>query len=432
MEHSRLVRLYGVGLTALVGLMVLHAPLTVWLSTVAPSYTPLIKSWKELLMLPLAVFAVVLVSRAGLWRELARDWLVRLIVAYALLHLVVAALLPRDTWAMLAGLAIDLRYVLLFVLIYILMRLTPGWRRWLVYVTSAGAALVAVFAVVQTLLPRDFLTHLGYSKATIAPYLTVDENQDFVRFSSTLRGPNPLGAYMTIVLASVAALLGYGKLALRRRAVLLATGLLVAASLVALWVSHSRSAWLGAVIAVVIVLSVALRRLLTRRVFMVVGALLVLGVGGLIALRHTSFVSTVFFHESPTTGAHISSNEGHVTSLEIGLMQTLTQPFGVGIGSTGSAALYGTTPGGIIIENQYLFVAHEAGWLGLALFVMIYIILMRRLWRLRADWLGLGVFASGIGLAVVGLLLPVWVDDTVALVWWALAAVVLGYNHDDR
>jgi hypothetical protein len=77
-----------------------------------------------------------------------------------------------------------------------------------------------------------------------------------------------------------------------------------------------------------------------------------------------------------------------------------------------------------------LFIAHEAGWLGLLLFIAIFGLVMVRLWHARADWLALGVFASGIGLALIGLLLPVWVDDTVAIVWWALAAVAIGYRHE--
>ena len=77
----------------------------------------------------------------------------------------------------------------------------------------------------------------------------------------------------------------------------------------------------------------------------------------------------------------------------------------------------------IIIENQYLFTAHELGWLGLIIFLFIFGLIMKRLWKLRSDWLALGVFASGLCLAVIGLLLPVWVDDTVAIIWWGLAAI---------
>ena len=34
--------------------------------------------------------------------------------------------------------------------------------------------------------------------------------------------------------------------------------------------------------------------------------------------------------------------------------------------------------------------------------------ILKRLWLVRKDWLALGVLASGIGLAMIGLLLPVW------------------------
>ena len=106
-----------------------------------------------------------------------------------------------------------------------------------------------------------------------------------------------------------------------------------------------------------------------------------------------------------------------------GTAKMLASPLGSGVGSTGSASLYGDAP--VIIENQYLFTAHEVGWLGLGLFVVIFTIIMIRLWKLRQSWKALAVFASGAGLTVIGLLLPVWVDDTVSIIWWGLAAVVL-------
>ncbi|HRQ98131.1 MAG TPA: hypothetical protein PK265_02290, partial [Candidatus Saccharibacteria bacterium] len=83
----------------------------------------------------------------------------------------------------------------------------------------------------------------------------------------------------------------------------------------------------------------------------------------------------------------------------------------------------------LIIENQYLFIAHEVGWLGLILFVSIYVAVLMKLWDRRKNYLALGVFASGIGLALIGLLLPVWVDDTTAIIWWGLAAIALGMRE---
>ena len=426
MKLAWLTSVYAVILLIIFGGIVVHAPLTVWLGTVFPDYSPLIKSWKEILMIPAALLAGVLVTRQGLWRELSRDWLFRLIVAYALLHIVLAIILPQDTLAQLAGFAIDLRYVLFFGLVYVLIRLAPQWRKQIVYVGAIGAVIVVGFATLQLFLPKDTLSYIGYSKQTIAPYLTVDENPDFIRYSSTLRGPNPLGAYAGIVLGMITALLVRRKLPLERKKVLWATVAITACSLVAAWINYSRSALVAAIVTVLIVLGVTMLRRMSRRAWLAVGVVFVILAGSLAAAWESNFVSNVILHENPTTGAEVSSNDGHVESLIFGVGRLVAQPFGAGIGSTGSASLYDDDEGGVIIENQYLYIAHETGWLGLALFVAIFGLIMVRLWRARDDWLALGAFASGVGMALIGLLLPVWADDTVAIVWWALTATALG------
>lgn len=430
MKLARLTSLYAVLLLVIFGGIVVHAPLTVWLGTVWPEYVPLIKSWKELLMIIAAALALMIVTRQKLCRGLARDWLFRLIVAYAMLHILLAIFLPRDTWAMLAGLAIDLRYILFFGLVYILIHAAPQWRKQIVYIGAIGAAVVVGFATLQLFLPKDTLSYIGYSKETIAPYLTVDENPDYIRYGSTLRGPNPLGAYGAVVLGVLTALLVRRKLQLQRKTVLWVTLALGACSATALWVSYSRSALAAAIVTVLVVLAVTVGRQLSRRTWIVTSAICFALLGGLVAARETSFVTNVIFHENPTTGASVNSNEGHVESLVFGLERMVMQPFGAGIGSTGSASLYDNEAGGTIIENQYLYIAHEVGWLGLGLFVLIFIMIMYRLWRVRTDWLALGTFASGVGLALIGLLLPVWADDTVALIWWALAATALGGDDE--
>jgi hypothetical protein len=57
--------------------------------------------------------------------------------------------------------------------------------------------------------------------------------------------------------------------------------------------------------------------------------------------------------------------------------------------------------------------------------------LVVKLMETANDWLALGVFASGIGLAIVGIFLPVWTDDTVSIIWWGLAALALFPNNKD-
>jgi hypothetical protein len=201
-------------------------------------------------------------------------------------------------------------------------------------------------------------------------------------------------------------------------------GVLTVGGIVALWASYSRSALIAAGAGIVIVLVATVGRKLSRRTWVIGSVVTVALVGGLLLERGNSFISNVVLHDNPGGNSAVDSNQGHIESLQDGMRRLGQQPLGGGIGSTGSASLYGHSP--LIIENQYLLTAHEAGWLGLVLFGLIFVGVLRRLWARRQDYLSLGVFASGIGLALIGLLLPVWVDDTVAIIWWGLAAIVLG------
>lgn len=401
--------------------VVVHAPLTVWLGTVWPAGSDYVKAWKEVLMAVALVAVVLAANRRGKVRELLRDRLVQLALAYAVVHFAVAVLLWNGVEQVQAGLLIDLRFVLYFVVLYMLLRLEPGYGKWLVRAYAAGAVVVLGFAVLQaTVLPRDVLAGLGYSKATIAPYLLVDDNPALVRINSTLRGPNPLGAYAVVVLGLATAVSMMRLLSGREKVTLAFVGFAAALTLVA---SYSRSSLLAAGVAVAVAGLVPLGGKLRRQMVVWGGVLLIVTGAVLWAARDSYFVSNVVMHNNPTTGADIDSNQGHVDSLNEGTARVLAQPLGAGVGSTGSASLLGDKP--LIIENQYLFIAHEVGWLGLAIYVWLYVEVMLRLWKQRGKVLALGTFAGGVGLALVGVLLPVWVDDTVSVLWWGLAAVAI-------
>lgn len=410
-------------LLVIFGAIVVHAPLTVWLGTVFPEADLVIKAWKELLMLPAAGLALALLHRHNRWDILRSPWIL-LAAAYTVVHIVLIPVFFTGLEATVAGLMIDLRYIAFFALVFVAAQLYPQLRRTFLYVFVAGALLVGTFALAQVLLlPPDFLVALGYGPTTIQPFLTIDENSDYIRISSTMRGPNPLGAYAVIVLALLAAYMWRVKRAIRPSAAVLA-GVLAIGSAVALWFSYSRSALVAAVVAVGVVFLLTLGRKLPRWLW-IAGFVLAFALGGaLFVARDTSFVQNVILHENQGTGGSISSNEGHLDSLVDGTERKISQPLGAGIGSTGSASLF--TEETVIIENQYLFVAHEVGWLGVVLFVVLFVRILIQTYKQRRDWLSLGVFASGIGLALIGILLPVWVDDTVSIIWWGLAALAIG------
>lgn len=427
MKVSRPQNIYIVILMVIFGGIVLHAPLSVGLGVLFPDYSLLIKSWKEILMIIAAIMAVSIVTRRHLWRELLNDWIIRLISAFAVLHMVLIPFLYQGAASVAAGLAIDLRFLLFFGLMYVAMKVLPRYRARMVQIGIVGAFIVVCFATLQLFLPPDILSYIGYSRDTIMPYLTIDKNPNYIRVNSTLRGPNPMGAYAGMVLGLLTAALLKGRLQMRDRKTYILTGILATCSIIALWISYSRSALVAGVATVLVVLAAVAIQRMSRRAWIAGFVIVFAFAGSVVASMGSPFVSNILLHENPDGGSVISSNDDHVKSLESGLRELVTQPLGAGIGSTGSASLFSDNH--TVIENQYLFVAHEAGWLGLLLFVALYALILLKLWRRRSDWLSLGVFASGIGLGIIGLLLPVWADDTVSIVWWGLAAIALGGNY---
>lgn len=414
-------------LLVIFGGIVLHAPLSVGLSTLWPHYSLIIKSWKEILMGVALVLALVAITKRKAWAQFNTP-LFWCIGGFAALNLLLVPVFYAGFNQTVSGLFIDLRYLLFFVLVYVALRLYPQLYRLFLKVFIAGAAVVIGFAILQvTVLPHDVLKYIGYGKTTIEPYLTVDQNINYVRINSTLRGPNPLGAYAVIVLTMMLALWLKGPKKLTK-AQLWIVGILGVGSIIALWASYSRSAGLALVVSVAALILVIFGRRINKTVWIALGIVALALLGSLVAFRHTTFVSQVLLHTDPNEGNNVNSDNGHVESVVDSSTRMLHQPLGGGIGSTGSASLLGNSP--IIIENQYLFIAHESGWLGLILFVIIYYLVLKQLWRKRSHWFELGVFASGLGLAFIGLLLPVWADETVAIIWWGLAAVALGVKRD--
>ncbi|MFZ2544750.1 MAG: hypothetical protein WAW80_02140 [Candidatus Saccharimonadales bacterium] len=430
---SRLLERILVGLLLVVaGGVVVHAPLTVWLGTMWPAHELIIKSWKELLMgLALIILFVITVQQKKL-DEFLSDRLIQLCLVYTGLHLVLISLFNPSAngglQAAEAGLLIDLRFILYFVLVYGTIKLYPRYRRLFITVFLSGAVVVIGFAILQLLvLPKDILTHIGYSSTTIYPYLTVDGNSTFIRINSTLRGPNPLGAYAVIVVGLLTAAAVRWKLG--RRGWWLASGAALATGLV-LGASYSRSSVIGAIATIIVIIIISVTSKIRKQLLVSLGVVAIVVALVVTMFRDTHLVKNIVLHDNPSTGTVIDSNAGHAMSLIDGTNRVLQQPFGAGVGSTGSASLLGNEP--LIIENNYLLVAHETGWLGLLLFGWLFVEVLRRLWERRKSALALGVFGSGIGLAIIGLLLPVWTDDTVSIVWWGLAAIAIAAPIDGK
>lgn len=389
------------------------------------------KSWKEILLGIASLLTLGALIRTKHWSILKKPF-VYVSGAYAALHVIYIICYSNGLLPSVSGLLIDLRYVLYLVLAYIAICLYPQYRRLMFVSAGLGAVAVLGFALIQLILPADFLSVFGYSSTTISPYLTVDLNDNFVRLQSWLRGPNPLGAYGLIVFALSGAYIlhAWAHNIKRDRRYVYSAVALSFVSLCAIWFSYSRSALGGAVIVGIgLALYYGYVRIGKRSIaYSSVGVAILMVLAGLVYVSPIG--SIVISHEDPLEGNTVNSNDGHALSLQEGVLRFIREPLGFGVGSTGSASLLSDKP--YIVENQYLYIAHETGWLGLLLFMLLFWFVMRELWRHKDGWLSAGLFAAGIGLAAIGILLPVWADDTIALIWWGLAGVALAKGYTKK
>ena len=416
------------GLLALLcALVPFHAFLTVWAGSSFGHYTAW-RLWAEVLLTPLVVVAI-----AALWRDkklfaaLRASQVSRYLLAYVIVQLIIGA------WALAAhhvtktaladGLVLNLRLPAFFFASQVLASrstwLQAHWQK----IVLVPAAVVVLFGLLQVfVLPNNFLQHFGYGPNTILPYETVDQKLAYIRAQSTLRGPNPLGAYLVIVVAALA--VGFAKRSQLRTKTLLGFGVVGTFALLAY--TYSRSAYLGAGAAGVAVGWWSVKSAWVRRVALMCGAALAVIAGGsFLWLRHNDRFENTFFHTDRQSRSVESSNQARGSALEQGLRDVVREPFGEGPGTAGPASAHNTGHPARIAENYYLQIGQESGWLGLGLFAAINIVIARQLWERRTGALPLVLLASLVGITIINMLSHAWTDDTLAILWWSLAGSAL-------
>jgi len=406
-------------------LMPFHAFLTVWGSSLVGHYTAL-RLWKEAILVICVLGAVYLILADHKIRShtLSRR-LVWLILAYMALNLAWAllSLIQHDTAAKAIGygLIINLRFLAFFLVTWAvalrMARLRSHWQ-WMVYWPAMG---VIFFGLLQIFLPHDFLRHFGYGSSTIPAYETINHNIHYIRITSTLRGANPLGAYLLIPISLLVVLL------LNKGRTWLQAGLLAVGTIV-LFFSFSRSAWIGAVIAVAVILGLTkLPKQSQKLVLIGFGCLAIIAAGLTLAFRNNNHFENFVFHTQTESTIKVSSNQGHLTALKNGLNDIKHEPLGSGPGTAGPASAYNNHPARIS-ENYFIQIGQETGVIGMLLFLLINIGVAVLLYIRRDDPLALSLLASLIGLTFINLLSHAWADDTLAYVWWGLAGIAMAPN----
>lgn len=414
-------------------LVPLHAFLTIWASMLVGHYT-LLRLWDDAALLILvAICSVWIAKEADLRKWFAGSLLVRLIFAYAGLTILLGfvSLVKGDVTpkAVAYGVLVNLQFLAWFLAVLLTAQRSPWLRRNWLKLVLIPAAIVVVFAALQyTVLPHNFLTHFGYNAATnIAPIETINHDSHYIRVQSTLRGANPLGAYLVVVLSALGVMYVRGK-----RKIL--CGIFGLVALFALYASGSRSAWIGSLLSLGVIAWFQLKTRRSQIIFGGIGMAAVLfAAGGYLLFRNNSGVQNAVLHTQAHSSVSVSSNDAHASALRSGVKDVLHQPFGDGPGTAGPASVYNAPHQSRIAENYYVQIAQETGWLGLALFLGIVVLVAMELYaQVGASRLALIALASLVGLSFVNLLSHAWVDNTLAYLWWGLAGIALARPRPKR
>jgi len=410
---------------AIIALVPFQGFLTVFGASLGANYT-LLRMWNDIALVILFGICLFWFIRDSALRGRLKDSYIALAVAvFAIVQVCFMlrglALGTVGGSAALLGLALNIRGPM-FLLCCIVLVKYSSWpiRRWLR--TAFGSAIiVAAFAVLQfTVLPKDFLTHFGYASATILPYETINSNESYLRFASTTRGVNPLGAYMAIMIPLLVALW----VKLRPK---ITWSIVVALMFGAMAVSFSRSAWIGCAVSLMYILAL---RLKTRKNWLWAGGIataiaIILGFS-FAALSNSKMVQNVLLHTESNSNIAEDSNDVRYSALRSTLHEVTHEPLGRGVGSAGPASVHNTKAKPRMAENYFLQITQETGWFGLfAYLAMLYVVGMQ-LWKLRDQKLAVGLFAAFIGVVVINMLSYAWTDDTLAFTWYGLAGLVLG------
>lgn len=428
--REKLVKIPYYGSITFLIYMPFHIFLSQWLST----FTGGLNVWKgakDLIAFGLALLTVLLV-----WLYVKKipnvfKVLVGISVSYGILHLLIYVI-NKNTSLQIAGLATayNSRLFAYAVIGYggYLLRPTAYDLKKIAKIIVGVSTLVCLLGLVQYLLPSDVLTHFGYSVERGAkPYFYIDNKPDLVRIMSTIREPNSLAAYLILpILLLVAA---FKKLPQAKG---LLSGLIMLHALI-LALTFSRSAALGMVTALATYL-IHVNRAILRRfnikyvALMIVALGLMLGAG--YVLRDQYFVQNVIFHSDENTIAEQSSNDKHLAYAVNGVRAIIKRPLGHGPGTAGPVSMQNES-GGFVTENYFLQIGYEVGIFGLMLFIAVYGWIALLLWRIQKPLAG-ALLGSMAGLTIASLFLHTWANEAVALQWWLMTGLSIGYYATER
>ncbi|HJQ09249.1 MAG TPA: O-antigen ligase family protein [Candidatus Saccharimonadales bacterium] len=407
--------------------LLIYMPFHIFLAQSVSLATGGLEVWKiakdvVLGLLTLFTICLVVIDKKG---NRLFYWLLGIGVAYFAIHALLWAVYPDlHQKSAILGIIYNTRLPALLILGYGAALLYPKFVFSSIFKVVLGVSTVVAFlGVLQYFLPKDILTYVGYGlERGTRPAFFIDDNPALPRVMSTIREPNALGAYLILPFA---ALLAIG-LRLRDNARRLLIGGMWLLHGLALLLTFSRSAWLGAALAVALVLwwqyKARIMPLCKRWWPLLVATILLFTVVAF-TQRNNEFVKSYVTHSTPEAVEDLDSNDLHWLLVREGIEGAIARPLGHGPGTAGIVSIQNGN-GGFLTENYYVQIGYEVGIIGLALLVAVSVVVYKALHG-RHDYVGAVLLAGFWAYVLTNMLLHTWSSEAVATQWWLLASLAV-------
>lgn len=423
-----------VGLILLFAVSAISPLLTVLLSH-AIGYGYVVRAAKDLFLLLLMVpFVYLLIKDPAFLRYMFNSIVNRLIVLFGLSLILISLLSGVRNWFVTVfGFAIDLRFLIVFILAQTLGYYNLISLKLIEKIMIAVLVAVVLFGLLQIyVLPTGFMQWLGYKTgATIPPKFTIDGQATVMRIASTLRGPNELGAILITPILLLVLIIKDQIRNLQKRSWLILTLPFLGAACLVMFYSHSRSAWLGLVVAAMTVIFVKIPKKYYKMV--IIGSAVAFSALFLLTYigRSSSVVENYLLHDKAGVGPSSTSNNERLEAWKTSISAIAKRPLiGCGVGCSGPASVHANNPH--INENFFLQIGQEAGIISLLIFLAILYFLLKDLITSSSSRLELIFMASLLGYIAANMLLHVWADDSLAYFWWLPLGAIVGLKYQNK
>lgn len=446
----------------LIALLPLHAFLvTVGTKLIAgPDNAPLpwLALWKEGLLGLILLLSLyeVLTSHVSRLKADTLDYLILVLIALGLITSVAMGT-PRT------NILLGFRYDFIPLIAFLILRRvdwSDTFKEQAMKLLIITGTVIAALGLISFFLPQSVFRTLGYAdlhslyqaNGPLAPFQQIG-SLGLRRIQSTMSGPNQLGIWLLLPLAALIVEKSKFKIQNSKIIWLLAFGI----CLLALALTFSRSAWLGAAVMAIALLWMSVPRAAFWRMATAGSLLLVL-----LGITVTTLAPGIILRAT--------SNEGHIQKPLEAIQLMINHPFGMGLGSAGPASNRASDtcvelPAGadwswaqphpalcvfvggiqvqppeactcpVLTENWYLQLGVEMGWMGMLLFLGIVGVILERI-QARSGERVAGSSTSQLianhylllallGISTAALTLHAWEDSAVAYTAWILLAVVL-------